>query len=85
MAKPVKPPITTQPPSQADLRVLKRRSILPADLIEGARITNETGAGDILQFTDITASQVMTANEAILFESTFEGRRCIGGFILEQV
>lgn len=82
MAKPVKPPIA---PSQPDLRVIKRRSIAPITLAIGDNITNETVPGNILQTTDITDTQVMTVNEAVLFESTFEGRRCIGGFILEAL
>jgi hypothetical protein len=82
MGKPPKPPIT---PTQPDLRVIKRRSIVPLNLQVGDTITNETDPGNILQTTDITTTQVMTANEAVLFESTFEGRRCIGGFIWEAL
>ncbi len=34
--------------------------------------------------TVITATQAMVVDEAVLFETAFEGRRALGGLVVEQ-
>ena len=74
-----KPP---KPPTQDTLRVLKRRSIVPVHFTAGCQMTQQVSPDGLLQDFQFTASEDMTFTETILFETTFEGRRAIGGFLL---
>lgn len=50
-------------------------------------VTHYDGAGTekVLCKHSTTAEQAMTIDESLLFETVFEGRRALGGMVLEQV
>lgn len=71
------------PPKPPPITILKRRSIAPLQLEEGSIIRADT-PDHVLNAANLLASQTFIANESIIFEMMFEGRRAIGSFVLEQ-
>ncbi len=72
-------------PTQAPLTILKRQTIPAVNLAAGSNFELKIMPEANSQALDLTATQAMTATEQILFETTFEGRKAIGGFILAGV
>lgn len=66
---------------------LKREKFAPVTLFPGDTLTiiwsePNTGIQQALVKTDIT--EEMTFDEGVLFQAVFEGRRALGGIVLEQ-
>ncbi len=68
--------------SQAPLTILKRQTIAAVNLAAGSNLELKILPEASSQALDLTATQAMIATEQILFETVFEGRKAIGGFIL---
>lgn len=66
---------------------LGRASFSPIHLCRGdsLRLTfNHDGVDDVLVKTILCEEQEMVIDEGVLFEAEFEGRRVLGGFVLEK-
>jgi len=80
------------------MKILDRQKIAPLHLMAGDSVavthvenltpTDSSGRAisrtRVLAKTVLDASQAMTVDEALLFETTFEDRRALGGMVLEQ-
>jgi hypothetical protein len=70
------------------MKILDRQKIQQIHLMAGDSLQvtyrdKETGEV-VLADCAITADQAMTVDEAILFEGEFEGRRTLGGMVVER-
>ena len=70
------------------MKILDRQKIHQIHLMAGDSLQvtyrdKETGE-IVLADRAITADQAMTVDEAILFEGEFEGRRTLGGMVVER-
>lgn len=69
------------------MKILARDKIKPIHLTVGDTLavthTDETGETVLCQHS-IDAGMAMTVDEAVLFSDQFEGRRALGGLIVEQ-
>jgi hypothetical protein len=81
------------------MKILDRRKIEPFHLMAGDSLIvmhteNKTGQVGLfgriktttkeLARTTVTPTQAMTVDEAVLIETEFEGRRALGGLVLEK-
>lgn len=69
-----------------NMEILDRRKIDTIVLGVGDRLVlthKDTQSETLLAKTTITATHAMTIDEALLFATEFEGRRALGGMVLE--
>lgn len=60
----------------------KTLHLMPGDTLHVTHI--DTGTETVLATHTLDASQAMQVDEAVLFEGEFEGRRALGGMVLEK-
>ena len=67
---------------------IARRSFRPVYLAPGDSLqltyTSDNDGKTVLCGAQISAEQAMIIDEGVIFETTYEGRRALGGFALEQ-
>lgn len=70
------------------MEVLGRNKLNPIHLCAGDTLCvthKDENVETVLCETTINASHAMTVDEAVLFADVFEGRRALGGMVLEKV
>jgi len=68
-------------------KVINRKKVAPICLLPGdtLSVTHHDEKGEtILVTTDICKTQAMVVDEAVLFEGNFEGKRALGGMVVEK-
>lgn len=73
------------------MKILYRNKIAPINVCPGDSVVltwNENWPGgrkEVLATAKITGDQAMVVDEAVLIETVFEGRRAIGGLVVERI